>query len=316
MASTGKSVTIQIAPDDLETLKAGQYNLCFAKKVNDTYNVVWESASEYLPTNMFSWTPAYQLFGTNTFQSDVTVVVSTNAVNIGLGQQSTLDAAGVLGPPSTGGPSTGITMNNQFGAIHPGVSQLSTGVNGVQSTTPIYVAEDEVVIGVDTLTPKEFVMVWFQQNVEASTMFSEAVSNSVEIDLTTTPSATRLYQDGVWSTPPPTMKTSAFASVQDILKIVLVVTGAIIAQDLASKIASKLTGVYKDIRVSVTPGQNSNTFKVTYIESPNLANLEHSFVRTLTRDPVLSDTLMDFTVQSLAQLAVGYYSLTADAPKS
>jgi hypothetical protein len=62
-----KSVDIQIAPGDLETLKSSGYKLCFAKKVNDSYNVVWQSATGYLADNTFSWQPLYELFGSNDF---------------------------------------------------------------------------------------------------------------------------------------------------------------------------------------------------------------------------------------------------------
>jgi len=42
-AIMAKSVEVQIAPDDLEFLKTNQYKLCFAKKVNNTYTVVWQA---------------------------------------------------------------------------------------------------------------------------------------------------------------------------------------------------------------------------------------------------------------------------------
>jgi hypothetical protein len=82
--------------------------LCFAKKVGDNaYNVVWQAYGKYLSSNSFSWTPQYQLFGSNTFESNLTVITSTNIVNIGLGETSTLNSAGLLSnPPISGGPST------------------------------------------------------------------------------------------------------------------------------------------------------------------------------------------------------------------
>ena len=52
-----------------------------------------------------------------------------------------------------------------------------------------------------TLTPIDTVMVWFQQDIATSTMFSSARSMSTEIDLTSTNTATRLYKGGQWSTP-------------------------------------------------------------------------------------------------------------------
>ena len=126
MAGNQKTVSINITSQELIFLKDNAYRLCFAKKVNGTFDVVWQSYQEYLDQNKFLWTPVYQLFGSNTFQDNVTVEVQTNASNIGLGQQATLDKEGVLGAASTGGPSTAITMINDFGAIHPGVNQLST----------------------------------------------------------------------------------------------------------------------------------------------------------------------------------------------
>ncbi len=92
LAATQKSVKIQIASGDLTTLKQSGYKLCFAKKVGtEAYNVVWQSYVAYLSNSTFSWTPQYQLFGSNSFQANVQVDVSTNIVNIGLGQQSVLD---------------------------------------------------------------------------------------------------------------------------------------------------------------------------------------------------------------------------------
>ena len=197
-----KTVSINIDLEDLQTLKASNYRLCFAKKVgNEDYNVVWQSYQQYLAYNEFSWTPVYQLFGSNTFVDNMTVKVSTNSVDIGLGETSTLNSAGVLSPASTGGTSTAITMVNKYGLIHPGVNQLSTGIDGQQVSTPIYVAENPIVLGNAELTPVETVLVWFEQNIETSTMFSTARSMSVEIDLTTTNAQTRLYQGGRWSTP-------------------------------------------------------------------------------------------------------------------
>lgn len=196
LASVQKKVTIQISDDALGTLKENKYKLCFAKKVGDhDYNVVWQSFDKYLSTNEFSWTPQYQLFATNAFNEGVKVVISTTPMTIGLGQRSTLNAAGVLQSPVSGGPDTGFAMLNEYGGIHPGVNQLSTGVDGVQTSSPIYVAPTKSLKGEVELKPVEKVLIWFQQNIETSTMFSEARSNSIEIDLTDANSATRRYDE-------------------------------------------------------------------------------------------------------------------------
>ncbi|AFY43919.1 hypothetical protein [Nostoc sp. PCC 7107] len=203
LTASKKTVDIQIAPDDLNTLKGSDYKLCFAKKVGDNdYNVVWQSFTAYLSNNSFLWTPQYQLFGSNIFQSNIEVKVSTNTIKIGLGEQSILSKAGLLQPPSTGGEPTGFTLKNEFGNIHPGVNQMSFNtITGKEVSTPIYVAQNPVVIGDTLLTPVEKVLVWFEQNIETSTMFSNSRSKSVEIDLTQDNSATRLYKNGSWITP-------------------------------------------------------------------------------------------------------------------
>ncbi|WP_095083487.1 hypothetical protein [Pseudomonas sp. Irchel s3h17] len=201
LAATSKMVRIQIAPEDLTLLKQSGYKLCFAKKVgNEDYNVVWQSYVKYLSNNSFSWTPQYQLFGSNVFQANVTVEVSTNIVDIGLGQQSVLSEEGLLGPAVTAGPATAITLQNDYGPIHPGVNQLSTGVDGRQVSTPIYVATSQVVTGKTELIPVETILVWFEQNVQTSTMFSSSRSKAIEIDLTRVNEASRLYAAGEWKT--------------------------------------------------------------------------------------------------------------------
>jgi hypothetical protein len=307
MAGTQKTVNIAITSDDLNFLKDNAYRLCFAKKVNHTFDVVWQSYQDYLDNNSFLWTPVYQLFGSNQFVGNVTVKVQTNTVNIDLGQQATLDKEGVLGNASTGGKSTGITLVNDYGPIHPGLNQLSTGIGGQQESTPIYVATDQIALGSDLLTPIEEIMVWFEQNIETSTMFSDARSNSVTIDMTESNSETRRYSSGKWITP--SASDLAVGVAATILQIIVYVTGAIIAHDLATKIASKLTGVYKDITVDVTSG-DAKKFTVTYKERKGLSQAEQSFLATLLTGTI-NDTLMEFTVESLAQSGVEYTKLEA-----
>jgi hypothetical protein len=145
-----------------------------------------------------SWVPDYQLFATNSFVAGAVVAVETNVVQISLGQQATLDAAGVLGTPVVGGPSDSITIVNDYGPIHPGLSA---------DRMPIYVEPDAIEPGNETLKPVDVVRIWFQQNITAGTMLSpaalNAVSNAIEVDLTAQDKAALLYQNGKWSTVAP-----------------------------------------------------------------------------------------------------------------
>ena len=119
MKETEKRVEVFIPEKTLETLKKQGYSLCFAKKVGDyEYNVVWKSLDNYLQNNVFSWQPIYQIFGTNEFKENVKVSVSTNNVDIGLGETTTLNSAGNLMNPVTEGPETSINVINEYRWIH------------------------------------------------------------------------------------------------------------------------------------------------------------------------------------------------------
>ncbi len=67
--------------------------------------------------------------------------------------------------------------------------------------------------------------------------------------------------------------------------------------------------MYKDITVDVTTGAE-NKVKVTYHERQGLTPAEKSFLTTLMTSTI-NDTLMEFTVESLAQSGVGYTKMEA-----
>ncbi len=194
-----KEVNIQIAKSDFETLKKSKYKLCFAKHVNDEYDVVWQSYSDYLSNNYFSWTPQFQLFGTNNFISGLEIRTSTNVESCGLGKTCTLNETGLLEKQLPGGTIDALTINNEYGSIHGGVKQLSIGISSEMTSSAVYVAKSKEVKGDILLTPKDIVRIWFQQDLETSTMISKKPSSSIDIDLTSEQSATCLYKDQEWT---------------------------------------------------------------------------------------------------------------------
>jgi hypothetical protein len=299
-----KSVKILVDPSDLASLKENKYRLCFAKKVNNTYNVVWQSYTDFIHQNSFSWTPVYQLFGTNTFQDNVTVDVETNAVSILLGQGATLDQDGNLGPASTQNPPTAISMTNEYGPIHPGLNQLSISPNGKSSVTPVYVGEYQIELGKDQLTPVDKVQVWFEQNVETSTMFSDDRTKITEIDLTFVDSGTRLYKNGVWVVP------SYAAELSPILTVIVVATGTVSAALIANAITAKLTGVYQYLMVDVSV--TDQKFIVKYSQKPGLSEEERAFFGTLLKSDTTRDELMEFTLQAFSANGLGFQSINAE----
>jgi hypothetical protein len=199
-----KLVQIKINQTDYDGLKSGKYYLCFAQKANDTYAVVCQSISNYLPSTRISWLANYQLFGSNFFTAGVGVVVETNAVDIKFIEVATLDAAGMLKPAGGVGSSPVLAFFNNYGPIHPGLIGSSAGPDGVQRQLPIYVGRDAIEAGVIGLTPVDVVRVWFQQDITSGTMLSldmlAKASNAIEVDLTSADTASLQYQNGAWST--------------------------------------------------------------------------------------------------------------------
>lgn len=200
LGATEKSITVKVDPDELRALKDSGYALCFAKKVgNNSYNVIWKSMNKYLANNKFTWTPIYEISGTNTFEDSVKVEASTNTQAIGLGERTIIDNVGVLSAPVTGGNENSINVKNEYDKIHVVISQTSVNDKGSMETTPIYVSKEQVILGESSYEPVEKVLVWFQANAETATMFSEMRSNSIEINLTGKSSDTVEYKGGKWS---------------------------------------------------------------------------------------------------------------------
>ena len=298
--STQKTVNVAIANNDLQTLKASNYNLCFAKKVGESFNVVWQSMNgkQYLAKNKIWWVPAFQIFGCNSFTAGVTVDEQTNAIDIGLGQKATLDQYGTMLPPVSGDQPDSIGLVNNFGPIHPGLSQLVSGADG-QVTLPIYVAEQPIVSGTDYLTPKEEVMVWFEQKIETSTMFSDARSNSFIADLTNQDTVYLLYTDGQWVQT--TELRGDSVGLDPILTLVFGVAVAVSAITVANKITSYLTGVYSNFKVDAALLEGK--LKVSYSDKPGLS----PDVRSA---PGTRDMLLAFAGQALSSLGVPFTTLS------
>lgn len=177
-----KQVIVELSKNTLESLKKAGYSLCFAKNVNGTYNVIWKASKQYLGKTTFSWKPEYAVFGTNTYKNSIKVQADTNIENAELGQKCTLTEFGVMKRAVSGGVSTAITIKNEYGPIHSGISQVCV-IGNEKELTPIYVSTEERTKGEIVMTPEESVMVWFEANVETSTIFEDARTNAIVIDL-------------------------------------------------------------------------------------------------------------------------------------
>lgn len=301
---TTKSVVVSIAPQDQINLKKNGYNLCFAKIVNGVANVVWQSQSptQWIARNEFSWVPLYEVYGAQSFQSSVQVSETTTPVPIQLGDTTLLTEYGIFNPATEAGPSTAVTITNQFTLITIGMSQVADGVSN-----PIYVSPNQAETGIVTLTPVDQIMVWFDQELTTSTMFSNAVSMSTMVDLTNVNSAAIMYQAGNWLNPAAASVTAELPGPLSILTLVFGVTAAVTASHVASKIATYLTGVYGTVTVDVQYG--NNRLSVNYSEVRGLAPAQQRLLKTLLASNATKDALLGFAGDALSSLNIGFTTL-------
>lgn len=174
-------MTVYIEPEMLNILKSGNYVLCIAKKVNDSYTVVWKGIKDILRKNYFEWEPKYEIFGTNSFSSGLLVKATTTAQRIQGLQNCTLSPNGILSTATgTIDSSKPFCMKNEFGTIYPGVNIIQPDGEHL----PIYVAPAPSIKGDVSLLPKEEVRIWLEQNITTGTMISEVRSNHIDMDFT------------------------------------------------------------------------------------------------------------------------------------
>lgn len=100
------SLTVTVNSADIASLKAAGYKLCLAKKVNGTFNVIWQGgkyvafprspftsleygvdkAHSFLYRNTFTWSSKYQVFGADNYANGALVQASTEVVAIQFGR--------------------------------------------------------------------------------------------------------------------------------------------------------------------------------------------------------------------------------------
>jgi len=199
-AASQKAITIDLDKPTFDNMKKFGYKLCFAKKVGLTYNVVWSAQEDYLQSTDFIWTSQYSVFASMPAAVQVGLVVKSHSgpEPVDLGQSVTMNEQGSLQPAVTQSshPNSLLFVSKFETPIHDGVNYVSPNGGG---NKPIYISPTPIVQGVDVLTPVEKVFVWFEKNVQTSSMFSDDRSRGVEIDMTMTNAATYSYNaKGEW----------------------------------------------------------------------------------------------------------------------
>ena len=205
IASNIKTLTINIAENDLQFLNERDFNLNIAIKVNGDFSVIWRSVSESSSINTFQWSPVFHILGSDNTDDSPTVDISTNTVDIILGQDVLYNSSKLIEQPVTGNSPNGINfINNSGSIINPVLAQLLTFVKSSQSTqaiTPVFISEKPLSSGESLLiTPSQEVIVWFGQPVDPGTLFTgTGVLTVLGVDLSNDSSEAWLYSEGIWS---------------------------------------------------------------------------------------------------------------------
>jgi len=198
-------LTVNIESKILKTLVASGYNLCFATTVSNHYNVaaLTVPSDQLTFANDISWTTSYVIAGTQQpFQAgNVVSKGRAPALPIEFGQVYDLESwseepvvnSSSIVPPNAFDFKTG-----------PGVDAaavISLSIPNVSATdpSPIYISPIEIPVSTTTFTPVVKVGLWFQQDLDTSTMIVVSVSQLHIIDFTSQQSRITTYQDdGTW----------------------------------------------------------------------------------------------------------------------
>ena len=203
--SNVKSLSINIAEDDLAFLQSRSLNLNIALKVNGEFDVIWRSVSDYTIVNSFQWSPVFHIFGTDHIAQGEVVDIDTNVVTVTLGQDVVMEFDDLIDQPVPGNAATGITfINNSDSEAYPGLAQLLSFDGSTEAITPVYVSETPIHSGQSLLiTPAQEIVVWFGPESETGVLISEAfitLSNFVVIDFTDNSTIILQFEDGEWTT--------------------------------------------------------------------------------------------------------------------
>lgn len=212
---SNQTIIIYIEEEQLVAQKVNNHSLYLAKKVNNTFTVIWISKPP-LPTtnqptyqykNTFDITnTSYMVNFTNTPVQEGDINFSSGGKNlpINTGQITTLSQYGVFSPAKNGGTPGDVSINNQLPANPSDILLDSTGLSLWVNCT------GGMNIGVATMTPQNEFQVWFGPTQAAGTLIPSNLSNPYVISVNDGETKTVTYTDnGVWVNGEPTVRLTA-----------------------------------------------------------------------------------------------------------
>ncbi len=172
------NIKVNIAENDLKTLKANKYNLCLAfREKSIGFDVVCIGADDYSSSNTFKVGNEYAVFFCKSLTNGETVDVASEVQSIELGQQITINRYGVFENPVEGKYADRLEIVNNYGNIFPGFGRkVKYGAD--ESMRFAFVSPYVSVKGTFTMEPENVVRVWFQQFADTGTYFTDYIDKN------------------------------------------------------------------------------------------------------------------------------------------
>ncbi|MGE7959267.1 hypothetical protein ACQKQA_22285 [Pseudomonas sp. NPDC089530] len=201
---SNQTIIVYIEEEQLVAQKVNNQSLCLAKKVNNSFTVIWLSkppfAAPNQPTYQYKNTlnitsNSYMVNFTNTplQQGDVNFTSGGKNLPINTGQITTLSQYGVFTPARNGGTPGDVSINNQLPANPSEILLDSTGLNLWVNCT------GGMNIGVATMTPQNEFQLWFGPTQAAGTLIPSNLSNPYVVSVNDGETKTVTYTNsGVW----------------------------------------------------------------------------------------------------------------------
>jgi hypothetical protein len=209
------TITVFIEEDQIVALKTNEYSLYLAKKVNDSFTVIWianppfatgtDQAYQYENEYDIS-IPSYMVnFMTGQLDvGDVTITSGGKSCAIDLGQITTLQNTGVFTSTVNGGTVEALTIQNEMTG-NPHAIVLDSQGNNIWINTA-----SGLNIGASAMTPQLDYQFWFGPFQEAGTIIPSTISSSTVVILTEGDDASITFTDaGTWENGEPTEKLSS-----------------------------------------------------------------------------------------------------------
>jgi hypothetical protein len=208
---SNQQIIVYIEEQQLIAQKNNNYSLYLAKKVNDTFTVIWLSEPPfstadqpaYQYKNVFDITNAsYMVNFTNTQLPEGDIIFTSGGKNlpISTGQMTTLDKYGVFSTANSGGTARTITIINELKGNPREILLDSKGRN-------IWVdCSNGMNIGTTIVTPNNEFQLWFGTTQVTGSLIPDNVSNAGSVTVNDgIPQSITYTNDGVWVLGAPVM---------------------------------------------------------------------------------------------------------------